>query len=129
MRSNRAATEIDVHVGARLRRRRLLSGASQTEVAKAAGVSFQQVQKYENGTNKIGAGRLFILARFFGMDVAEFYEGLAPPRDGARPREDLRRIERFLSSEEGLRLNLDYLAVEDRIRKCILDLLSFANGR
>jgi hypothetical protein len=80
--------------------------------------------------NKIGAGRLFILARFFGANVAEFYEGLAPPRDGARAREDLRRIDSFLGSEEGLRLNLDYLGIEDRrIRKCVLDLLSFANGR
>jgi hypothetical protein len=70
------------------------------------------------------------VARFPGAGVAEFYEGPAPPRDGARPREDLRRIENFLGSEEGLRLNLDYLGVEDRrIRKCVLDLLSFANGR
>jgi transcriptional regulator with XRE-family HTH domain len=132
MRRNREASEIDAHVGARLRRRRLLAGVSQTELAKAAGVSFQQVQKYENGTNRIGAGRLFVFARFLGTRVAEFNEGLPGTSlcDGAPPNGDLQRVETFICSEEGLRLNLDYLRIDDRrFRKCVLDLLSFANGR
>jgi transcriptional regulator with XRE-family HTH domain len=67
---------VDKHVGARLRAARLEAGKSQTEVAEALGVAFQQVQKYEKGTNRISAGRLYELSRLFDVPVQSFFDGL-----------------------------------------------------
>jgi predicted transcriptional regulator len=56
--NSRGTTPVDVHIGQKIRTRRNLLGLSQTELADAAGISFQQIQKYEKGTNRVGAGRL-----------------------------------------------------------------------
>jgi transcriptional regulator with XRE-family HTH domain len=69
---------IDVHVGKQLRRRRLDLGLSQTQLAKAAGVSYQLIQKFEDAVNRIAPGRLFRLARALGVPVTWFFEGLPP---------------------------------------------------
>ena len=65
---------VDVHVGARLRQRRTLLGMSQTMLGDALGLSFQQVQKYERGTNRIGAGRLFELSWALDVPVEYFFD-------------------------------------------------------
>lgn len=70
--------DVDAHVGKRLRLRRTMMGLSQEAVAKAVGITFQQVQKYEKGTNAMNAGRLFEFARFMNVPVAYFFEGLDP---------------------------------------------------
>ncbi len=67
---------IDVHVGARVRQRRALLGMNQTILGKALGVSFQQVQKYENGTNRISASRLFDLTRVLDVSIEHFFEDI-----------------------------------------------------
>ncbi len=67
---------IDVHVGARVRQRRTLLGMNQTVLGKALGVSFQQVQKYENGTNRISASRLFDLTRVLDVSIEYFFEDI-----------------------------------------------------
>ncbi len=69
---------IDTHVGARLRQRRTLLGMSQTTLGDALGVSFQQVQKYERGTNRMGSSRLFDLSRVLDVPVEHFFEDMAP---------------------------------------------------
>jgi transcriptional regulator with XRE-family HTH domain len=69
---------IDRHVGGRIRKRRIDLGLSQSELGQALGVSFQQVQKYEQGANRLGAGALFETAMLLGVPVGFFYEGLAP---------------------------------------------------
>ncbi len=69
---------IDVHVGARVRQRRALLGMNQTILGKALGVSFQQVQKYENGTNRISASRLFDLTRVLDVSIEHFFEDMSP---------------------------------------------------
>ena len=69
---------IDVHVGARVRLRRTLLGMSQEKLGKAIGLTFQQVQKYERGTNRIGASRLHDLARVLDVPVAFFFEDIVP---------------------------------------------------
>ena len=69
---------IDQHVGRRLRMRRLLLGMTQAQVAEACGLVFQQLQKYECGSNRIGAGRLYQCARLLCVDVAWFYQDMAP---------------------------------------------------
>jgi transcriptional regulator with XRE-family HTH domain len=72
----RQRSVVDKHVGARLRAARLEAGKSQTQVAEALGVTFQQVQKYEKGTNRISAGTLHELSRLFDMPVQSFFDGL-----------------------------------------------------
>ena len=68
---------IDVHVGARVRVRRTLLGMSQTTLGDVLGLSFQQVQKYENGTNRISASRLYDLARILDVPVEYFFEDMS----------------------------------------------------
>ena len=67
---------VDVHVGRRLRLRRALMGLSQERLAELVGVTFQQIQKYERGTNRIGSSRLYELARVLAVPVDYFFEGL-----------------------------------------------------
>jgi transcriptional regulator with XRE-family HTH domain len=70
------ASSFDHHVGLRLRAKRIELGLSQTRVANAIGVTNQQVQKYENGKNRIPAGRLWELAKYFKVPINYFFEGL-----------------------------------------------------
>ena len=74
--STKRANSTDHHIAARLRTKRNELGLSQTEVAKALGLTFQQVQKYENAKNRISAGRLWHLAKFFKVPIEFFFEGL-----------------------------------------------------
>ena len=67
---------VDVHVGNRLRQRRTLLGMSQEKLAAAFGVSFQQIQKYERGANRISASRLHLLTQILDVPVTYFFEGL-----------------------------------------------------
>ncbi len=76
---------IDVHVGKRLRLRRSLMGLSQEKLAELVGVTFQQIQKYERGTNRIGCSRLYRLAQVLQVPVSYFFEGLDPPVRVALP--------------------------------------------
>lgn len=68
---------IDVHVGVRIRQRRILLGMSQEKLAEALDLTFQQVQKYERGTNRVGAGRLFALSQALKVPVSYFFDELA----------------------------------------------------
>lgn len=72
---------VDRHVGERLRLRRALMGMSQERLAELVGVTFQQIQKYERGVNRIGASRLFEIAKILDVPVTWFFEGLAGPAD------------------------------------------------
>ena len=75
---------VDVHVGARVRMRRTLLGMTQTDLGDALGLTFQQVQKYERGTNRISASRLYDLSRVLDMSIEHFFEDM-PPEVAARP--------------------------------------------
>ncbi len=75
----RRATNVDDWVGRRIRQRRLERGQSQTELANALGITFQQVQKYENGTNRISAGRAYAAAQHLGVPLDYFFEGAELP--------------------------------------------------
>jgi transcriptional regulator with XRE-family HTH domain len=68
--------DVDTHIGQRLRQRRTMMGLSQESVARAVGITFQQVQKYEKGTNAMNAGRLYEFANFMNVPVAYFFDGL-----------------------------------------------------
>lgn len=102
---------IDLHVGARLRFRRMSMGMSQEALAEAVGLRFQQIQKYEKGQNRIGAGRLFHLANALKVPIAFFFEDL-PQSQG----EDLgaaRRPLDFLNRPEGMELARHFMAIPD----------------
>lgn len=77
---------IDTHVGARIRARRIGMRVSQTNLGRAIGVTFQQVQKYETGTNRVGASNLLRIARALGVEVAYFFEGAPDSPDPAARR-------------------------------------------
>ena len=90
--------EVDRHVGAKVRERRIMLGLTQQQLADLIGVTYQQAHKYEKGVNRISAGRLHALARALGVDVGYFYEGLGsaePPRPTARQRRMLELARSF----------------------------------
>ena len=125
------ANPIDVQVGNRVRIRRMLIGMSQERLGDLLGLTFQQVQKYEKGVNRIGAGRLFEVARILNVPVDFFYEGLAPATpEGANDVEGgAPPVMEFVSSGEGLQLSLAFMKIKDaKVRKRVLDLVkSLAN--
>jgi transcriptional regulator with XRE-family HTH domain len=83
--------EVDRHVGAKVRERRLALGLTQQQLAELVGTTYQQAHKYEKGVNRISAGRLHALARALGVDVGYFYEGLGSG-EPARPTAQQRRM-------------------------------------
>ena len=103
----------------------MLIGMSQERLGDLLGLTFQQVQKYEKGVNRIGAGRLFEVARFLNVPVDFFYEGLSSTSDqpGAGEGESAPVME-FVSSGEGLQLSLAFMKIKDaKVRKRVLDLV------
>ena len=96
---------LDVHVGSRLRMRRMMLGMSQVKLGEAFGVTFQQVQKYEKGVNRMGSSRLQQAADILGVTVPFFFEGARGGTyqpDGSAPSPAY--VNEFVSSEDGLRL-------------------------
>jgi transcriptional regulator with XRE-family HTH domain len=122
------ANPIDAQVGHRVRLRRMLIGMSQEKLGELLGLTFQQVQKYEKGVNRIGAGRLFHVAQILGVPIEYFYEGVVDQLPGAATgfAEDAGRppVMEFLSSGEGLQLSLAFMRIKDaKVRKRVLDLV------
>src|SRR5258707_2708635 len=74
---------IDIHVGSRVRLRRTLLGMSQEKLGEAIGLTFQQVQKYERGANRVGASRLYDLSRVLDVPVSFFFEEMAAPGESS----------------------------------------------
>jgi transcriptional regulator with XRE-family HTH domain len=83
--SPQSETEIDRHIGRQIRRRRRQLEKSQQDVAAACGVRFQQIQKYEAGTNRISAARLWKVAEMLGVPMGYFFEGLGARQNGETP--------------------------------------------
>jgi transcriptional regulator with XRE-family HTH domain len=113
---------VDVHVGRRVKMARLAAGISQEKLAHALGVSFQQVQKYENGVNRIGPGRLHAIAKMLNMPVPYFFDGLEKPRQGGR--DTLTLVENALSTKEGVRIAVALSRIRSpELRRRVADLL------
>lgn len=131
-RGSRRANPIDVHVGSRVRLRRMLLGMSQEKLGEHLGLTFQQIQKYEKGINRIGASRLFDLARVLAVPVQYFYEELPIAGDGAsgfaEPSAENYAVE-FLASREGLELNKAFARISDpRVRRSVVELVRAIAG-
>jgi len=120
------ANPVDAHVGHRVRLRRMLMGMSQERLGELLGLTFQQVQKYEKGVNRIGAGRLFEIAGILGVPIGFFYEDAEGSQALAGFSEDDKSppVMEFFASGEGLQLALAYMNIKDaRVRRRILDLV------
>ncbi|TGY90340.1 helix-turn-helix domain-containing protein [Marinicauda algicola] len=113
--------EIDHHVGKRLRRRRRLLGLTQSQLADAVGIRFQQVQKYECGANRVSASRLFELAEALDVPVQYFYEGIEG-RGGAAVSEEESLEPDILSKKETVDLVRAYYRLNERPRRRLLEL-------
>jgi transcriptional regulator with XRE-family HTH domain len=117
----------DKHVGSRVRMRRMMLDMSQTELGNDIGLTFQQVQKYEKGTNRIGAGRLQDIARILQVPVSFFFEG-SPRPPGARNDADgpplPTYVTDFLATSDGLALTKAFMQIKDAtLRRRIVSLV------
>ncbi len=130
--------DIDSHIGSRLRLRRLMLGMSQEVLGEKLSLTFQQVQKYEKGTNRVSASRLYELSLLLDVPVQYFFEGLDGM--GSEETEGVGEIDsdnvttigagvptgsylNFVSSSEGFKLNRAFLKIQDsRVRNSIIDL-------
>jgi transcriptional regulator with XRE-family HTH domain len=102
---------IDIHVGKRIRMRRLLLGMNQQTLATALGVTFQQVQKYEHGANRVSASRLSAMAEILGVSISDFYGDLPAANAEVSVEENIRREQ--LERPETIQLVRLYYAISD----------------
>lgn len=140
-RNARRANPIDAHVGTRVRLRRMLLGMSQEKLGEHLGLTFQQVQKYEKGVNRIGASRLYDMSRVLGVPVQFFYDEV--PSDvsdavggsntigiaGFAERQTESYMVDFLSTREGLELNKAFVRIADaKVRRQLVELVRVLAG-
>ena len=110
----KAPNPIDQHVGSRVRMRRLMLAMSQEKLGAALGLTFQQVQKYERGANRIGASRLQQMSHILQVPVAFFFEGAPDASDGSNGSAlSMAQIDDFVSDPDGLRLMRAFLRIDN----------------
>jgi transcriptional regulator with XRE-family HTH domain len=127
--AKKAPNPTDRHVGSRVRMRRMMLGMSQEKLGDALGLTFQQVQKYEKGTNRIGASRLQQIAHILQVQVSFFFEGAPSVQSPLRP-EGLAEapsptyVSEFLATSDGLALTKAFMRISDsKLRRRIVDLV------
>lgn len=125
--AKKAPNPIDKHVGARVRMRRMMLAMSQEKLGDALGLTFQQVQKYEKGTNHIGASRLQAISHILQVPVSFFFDG-APPISGrmldGSPAPSPAYVADFLATSDGLALTKAFMHIADgKLRRRIVDLV------
>ncbi len=111
---------VDVHVGGRVRARRTLIGMSQTELGKRVGLTFQQIQKYENGMNRIAASRLWRFSLILGRPISWFFEGIG---------ERKRKVDDLLVKRETLQLVRYFSACDPDVQKRLAALINAVAGK
>ena len=130
------ASPVDVHVGARIRLRRTMMGMTQERLGDALGLTFQQVQKYERGANRVGASRLFDLSRILDVPISFFYDNMPEAIGGGGTQLQAGAIQGFAEHQDGFgaeeslnkRETLElvrayYRIVDPNVRKRMLDLI------
>ena len=131
--AKKAPNPIDKHVGSRVRMRRMMLSMSQEKLGDALELTFQQVQKYEKGTNRIGASRLQQIAHILQVPVAFFFEG-APTlhshsADGVREAPSPAYVSDFLATSDGLSLTKSFMRIKNsKLRRRIVDLVEQIAG-
>jgi len=130
--AKKAPNPIDRHVGSRVRMRRMMLSMSQEKLGGALGLTFQQVQKYEKGTNRIGASRLQQISHILQVPVAFFFEG-APTAQSAGETNEAPSptfVSDFLATSDGLALTKAFMGIkEPKLRRRIVDLVEEIAGR
>jgi transcriptional regulator with XRE-family HTH domain len=120
----KSPNQVDRHIGSRVRARRLMLGMSQEKLADALGLTFQQVQKYEKGVNRIGASRLLHIAGILDVSIEFFFEGLPGLRAGGFSDDSL--VAEFLTRSESDRLVRGFLKLkDDEARRKVADLVDW----
>jgi transcriptional regulator with XRE-family HTH domain len=128
----KAPNPIDKHVGSRVRMRRMMLGMSQEKLGDGLGLTFQQVQKYEKGTNRMGASRLQHISQLLQVPVPFFFEGAPhltgqPEGIGAAPSPAY--VSDFLATPDGLALTKAFMRIKrQRLRRHIVDLVEEIAG-
>ena len=125
---------VDVHVGSRVRLRRTLLGMSQKKLGNALGLTFQQVQKYERGTNRIGSSRLYVLSRILDVPVSFFFDDMAQEiavgQPGFAEAAQVLFDQDNLAKRETLELVRAYYKIKDvPVRKRLFDLVKALGGQ
>lgn len=126
MNDERIANAVDRRLGQRVRARRLEISMSQEKLADLLGVTFQQVQKYEKGINRIAASRLFDIAAALDVPISAFFDGLSPTRapGGVSENPSESFVHDVLATPEGLQLVSLFAAIESpRVRKRVVELV------
>jgi transcriptional regulator with XRE-family HTH domain len=129
MMAKKAPNPVDKHVGSRVRMRRMMLAMSQEKLGDALGLTFQQVQKYEKGTNRIGASRLQQISHILQVPVSFFFEGapsvaLAARTDGMGEAPSPAYVSDFLATSDGLALTKAFMRIGDsKLRRRIVDLV------
>lgn len=124
MNDERAANAIDKKLGQRVRSRRLEIGMSQERLAELLGVTFQQVQKYEKGVNRIAASRLHDIAISLEMPIARFFEGLAGGRAAGVAETSKDYIDDALATPEGAQLMALFASIKSqKVRRRVVELV------
>lgn len=119
---------IDIHVGARLRMRRVLQGMSQENLGERLDLTFQQVQKYEKGANRVSASRLYQIGEILRVPVEYFFDGLPDPSTSSTPgfaevSSPEASLMDFLSSAEGIQLNKAFAEIRgSEVRRKLIEL-------
>ena len=125
----RPRNPIDVHVGSRMRMRRMMLDWSQGKLAERFGLTFQQVQKYESGKNRMGSSRLQQAADILGVSVPFFFQGAdSKPYLADGDATSPTYIDDFVTSHDGLRLAKAFMRVRPAVRRCIVDLVNEIAG-
>jgi transcriptional regulator with XRE-family HTH domain len=122
---DRSPNPVDLHVGGRIRMRRRILGVSQEKLADALGLTFQQVQKYERGANRVSASKLYEIARTLQAPITYFFEGLADPISSSTDDASSEQaMHDFLMTAEGLELAALFPKIRrGRVRRRVLDLV------
>jgi len=130
--TKKAPNPIDKHVGSRVRMRRMMLGMSQEKLGDALALTFQQVQKYEKGTNRIGASRLQQISHILQVPVAFFFEGAPLLSEGAPEGPEAPSpsyVSDFLATSDGLSLTKAFMRIPDpKLRRRIVDLVQQIAG-
>ncbi|HEX5779353.1 MAG TPA: helix-turn-helix transcriptional regulator [Xanthobacteraceae bacterium] len=125
--TKKSPNPIDKHVGSRVRMRRMMVNMSQEKLGEKLGITFQQIQKYEKGTNRIGASRLQQIANVLGVPVGFFFEGAPVPDGSAQGFSEAASpayVSDFLATSDGLALTKAFMKVTDsKVRRRIVDLV------
>lgn len=128
----KAPNPTDKHVGSRVRMRRMMLNMSQEKLGEALGLTFQQVQKYEKGTNRIGASRLQQISAILQVPVSFFFEGapsVGAPIQGMSEAPSPTYISDFLATSDGLALTKSFMRIKDpKLRRRIVDLVEQIAG-